>query len=79
VHPVLAALCGLALAGGTHGARAAVRPAATAATAGLANPVVSFLEDTVALALLDVLVAVWATRRLVRFFRGNGQARHVPR
>src|ERR1700720_2789117 len=34
VHPVLAAVCGLLLAGGTHVGRMAVRPASTAATGG---------------------------------------------
>ncbi|HEY7310740.1 MAG TPA: DUF4126 domain-containing protein, partial [Gemmataceae bacterium] len=82
VHPVLAAICGLVLAGGTHGARAAVRPAATVTTGGLMNPVVSFVEDAVSgtLAVLAILlpvlafalvllVVVWTVRRLVRFFR----------
>ena len=57
VHPVLAAACGVLLAGGTHTARMAARPAATATTAGLANPVVSFVEDVVSL-LLSVLAVV---------------------
>src|SRR5690242_13971118 len=35
VHPVLAAVCGVVLAGGTHLARMAARPASTAATGGL--------------------------------------------
>ncbi len=62
VHPVLAAICGLLLAGGTHGARAAVRPAATVTTGGLMNPVVSFVEDTVSgtLAVLAILLPVLA-------------------
>jgi hypothetical protein len=51
VNPVLAAICGLLLAGVTHTARAAARPVATATTAGLANPVVSLVEDIGALAL----------------------------
>jgi hypothetical protein len=36
------------------------------------------LLPVLALALV-LLVAVWAARRLLRFFRGNGQARRVPR
>ena len=57
VHPVLAAVCGLVLAGGTHVARMAARPASTAATAGLANPVLSFCEDVVSL-LLSILAVI---------------------
>jgi hypothetical protein len=91
VHPVLAAGCGLVLAGGTHGARATVRPAATVTTGGLMNPVVSFVEDVVSgtLAVLAVLlpvlafalvllVVVWTARRLARFFRRDQQAPPVP-
>jgi len=82
VHPVLAAICGLVLAGGTHGARAAVRPAATVTTGGLMNPVVSFVEDAVSgtLAVLAILlpvlafalvllVVVWTAWKLAQFFR----------
>jgi hypothetical protein len=60
VHPLLALVCGLLLAGGVHGARAAVRPLATATTAGVANPVLSFVEDAVAViwTLLAILVPV---------------------
>jgi hypothetical protein len=62
VHPVLAAACGVVLAGGTHTARMAARPVATATTAGAANPVVSFAEDVVSLLLsvLAVLIPVLA-------------------
>ena len=92
VHPALAAVCGLALAGGTHGARAAARPVATATTAGLANPVVSFLEDVLSLVLavlavllpalaclLVVLVVVWTVRRLRGFWRWRRQEPHTRR
>lgn len=54
VSPLLAAICGLIIAGGTHTARASTRPLATATTAGIANPVLSFLEDVTAL-ILSVL------------------------
>src|SRR4051812_21560067 len=37
VHPVLAAACGVVLAGGTHIARMAARPVSTATTGGTAN------------------------------------------
>ncbi len=48
LHPVLAALCGVILAGGVHTVKAGGRPVVTATTAGVANPVVSAVEDTVA-------------------------------
>ncbi len=57
VHPVIAAICGLVLAGATHGVRAAIRPVATTATAGTANPVLSFAEDTTSL-ILSVLAVI---------------------
>jgi hypothetical protein len=58
VNPVLAAVCGLVLAGGIHAARATARPVATATTAGVANPLVSFAEDVVALTLSVLAVVV---------------------
>jgi hypothetical protein len=57
VNPLLAAICGIVVAGGTHGARATVRPLATAGTAGVANPVISFFEDVISL-ILSVLAVV---------------------
>ena len=51
VNPVLAAVCGLLLAGGAHAARATARPIATATTAGIGNPVLSFMEDITSLVL----------------------------
>ena len=71
VSPVLAMICGLLLAGGVHPAKAAARPAVTAGTAGLGNPVVSLAEDAVSgvttvvavvapvLLMLLLLAAVW--------------------
>jgi hypothetical protein len=92
VHPALAGICGLVLAGGTHGARAAARPVATATTGGLANPLVSFVEDVLALTLailavlvpvlacvLVVLVVGWAVRRILRLFRGPDRPQPMPR
>jgi hypothetical protein len=49
VHPALALGAGLLLAGGVHTAKATVRPVVTATTGGLGNPVVSTIEDIVAL------------------------------
>lgn len=57
VNPLLAAICGIVIAGGTHGARATARPLATATTVGVANPVISFFEDVTSL-VLSVLAIV---------------------
>jgi uncharacterized membrane protein len=48
VHPILAMICGLILAGTVHVVKATARPVVTAATAGTANPIVSSIEDTLA-------------------------------
>lgn len=83
--PTLAAvLLGGATAGSIHAARAAIRPASTAATGGLGNPVLSLGEDVGALVLvaaafvvplLAVVLLVLLLLALVRSwqrFRGRG-------
>jgi hypothetical protein len=58
LHPVLAVILGLLVAGSVHAAKSVVlRPAVTATTAGAANPVVSLLEDVTAL-IISVLAVV---------------------
>lgn len=57
ISPLLAAICGILVAGATHGARATARPLATFTTAGVANPVISFMEDVSAL-VLSVLAII---------------------
>ena len=57
VNPLLAAICGVIIAGSTHSARATIRPLATATTAGVANPVISFFEDVASL-ILSVLAII---------------------
>jgi hypothetical protein len=66
-NDLVAAVVGAALAGGVHAAKATSRPAVTATTVGVGNPVVSILEDVavVALVLLAVLVPVVALILLV--------------
>jgi len=49
IHPVLAAICGVILAGGVHVVKAGGRPVVAATTAGLGNPVVSTIEDVISL------------------------------
>ena len=58
IHPVLAMICGLILAGGVHAAKATVRPVVTTTTGGTLNPAVSLAEDVTSLAvsLLAILV-----------------------
>ena len=70
IHPVLAMICGLILAGGVHAAKATVRPLVTGASAGTLNPAVSLAEDIVALAtsLLAILVPILILFLLVLAF-----------
>jgi len=61
VHPVLAMVAGLLIAGGVHVAKAAaVRPAVTATTAGVGNIPVSILEDIIStlLSILAILIPI---------------------
>lgn len=51
IHPAVAMAAGVVVAGGFHAGRATVRPVATATTGGIANPILSFLEDIVSLIL----------------------------
>jgi len=58
VHPVLALICGLLVAGSVHVVKAgAVRPAVTATTGGTANVPVSILEDVIA-TVMSILAIV---------------------
>lgn len=64
VHPLLALICGLLIAGSVHTVKAAaVRPAVTATTGGAGNVPVSLAEDIVAtiVSILSVLLPVLAT------------------
>lgn len=58
VSPVLSVILGLLVAGGVHAAKTAFRPAVTATTAGMGNPVVSTIEDIIAAvtSLLAILI-----------------------
>lgn len=58
MHPALALACGLLVAGGVHAAKATVRPVVTGATAGLLNPVVSFVEDVVSVIVTILAIVV---------------------
>lgn len=68
VHPLLALVCGLLIAGSVHTVKAAaVRPAVTATTGGAGNVPVSLAEDIVAtiVSILSVLLPVLATILIV--------------
>ena len=87
ISPILAAICGVILAGTTQTARASARPIATATTAGVANPVISFFEDVVATALsfLAILLPVFAFFLVILFailmimlFRRTFRRRQAP-
>ncbi len=66
-HPVLAGGVGLVLGGTVQVARGTLRPAVTATTGGLGNPVVSAIEDAVSttLTVLAVVVPLLAFLALV--------------
>jgi hypothetical protein len=58
IHPVVAIIAGLVVAGSVHATKAlAIRPAVTATTAGAGNVPISILEDVVA-AVLSILAVV---------------------
>jgi hypothetical protein len=67
LHPVLAALCGVILAGGVHTAKTGGRPVVTATTAGVGNPVVSTIEDVVSFvtSLVSVIAPYLALALLI--------------
>ena len=47
LHPVLAAICGVIVAGGVHAVKATGRPLLSVTTGGTANPIVSTIEDII--------------------------------
>jgi hypothetical protein len=68
IHPVLAVIAGLLVAGGVHAAKsAAVRPAVTAATGGAGNIPVSIAEDVLAtiLSILSIVIPVLIASLLI--------------
>ena len=74
LHPVIAFIAGLLLAGTVHTAKTVVRPAVTASTAGTGNWFVSIAEDILALIaavmaiLLPILVGLTAIFLLLLYF-----------
>jgi hypothetical protein len=75
VHPVLALICGLLVAGSVHAVKAvAIRPAVTATTGGVGNVPVSIAEDIVSTVMsilaivVPIIVAIMLILMVVLFF-----------
>jgi len=86
INPILAMVLGLVVAGSIHTVKASVRPTVTATTGGVGNPIVSAIEDGVAIAvtimallapilILGVLFAL--TILLISLFRRRRRRRHM--
>lgn len=62
VHPILALVAGLLVAGGVHTAKGVARPVVTATTAGTGNWAVSLVEDIISffMSLLAVFIPIIA-------------------
>lgn len=75
LSPVLSVVLGILVAGSVHAVKATARPAVTASTAGVGNPIVSTVEDILSAitALVSVLipwlVLLVATTGIVMFLR----------
>jgi len=70
IHPILAIIAGLLVAGGVHAVKsAAIRPAVTATTGGAGNIPVSIAEDVVAtgLSILSVVLPVVIAVLMIMF------------
>ena len=71
MHPVLAFGCGVILAGSVHAIKAGARPVLTATTAGVANPIVSTIEDIVSAVtsfvaiIFPYLIVIWGILLIV--------------
>jgi hypothetical protein len=79
IHPVLAMICGILVAGTVHAVKSSTRPLVTVASAGAANPIVSTVEDgasavisvlsivvpiaSVALIIVGLCLVLWARSR----------------
>ncbi|RPI40116.1 MAG: DUF4126 domain-containing protein [Methanoregulaceae archaeon] len=58
LHPVLAFIAGLLIAGGVHAAKTVARPAVTATTGGMGNWLVSLVEDVLSFIIAIVAILV---------------------
>jgi hypothetical protein len=64
MSPVIAMICGILAAGAVHSLKATVRPAITATTAGIGNPIVSVMEDVLSGATTLVAILIPAVAAL---------------
>jgi hypothetical protein len=69
LHPVLAFITGLILAGTVHAAKSITRPAVTATTGGTGNWLVSLIEDILAVigAILAILLPIIIALTVISF------------
>ena len=70
MHPVFAIIAGILVAGSVHAVKAAaVRPAVTVTTGGLANTPVSIMEDVIStvLSILSIVIPVLIATLLIIF------------
>lgn len=60
IHPIVAVVCGLIVAGGVHAVKATSRPVVSTMSGGVLNPAVSFTEDVVSAgtSVMAILVPV---------------------
>ena len=67
LHPVLAFIAGLILAGSVHAVKTAARPVVTTTTAGFGNWMVSLVEDILALiaAVLSILLPIFVALAVI--------------
>lgn len=91
ISPVLSVIAGILVAGSVHAAKsAAVRPVISAASAGTASPIASFIEDIVATALsvlsivlpilmlFFLLLVIWWVVWIVRLFKHKKNGQSAP-
>ena len=87
IHPVIALVAGLLVAGSVHAAKGTVRPFVTATTAGTGNWFVSLVEDIIAVFVsllailipaLAILVALGLIIWIVRLYRRRKQRNLTP-
>jgi hypothetical protein len=84
LHPALALICGLILAGSVHAVKATARPVITTVSGGVANPLVSLAEDAVSAtvtvtAILAPLLGVLLMAALLVLFLLWRRRRRQPR
>ncbi len=58
IHPILAMVCGVIVAGSVHVIKATARPIVTATTGGTVNPVISVAEDVTATVMSVLALAL---------------------